>query len=500
MTPGAYNNNVQLVQDFRLRRHLERDGAQRARRAAGRPAAWDHSPMEGRFTRTLGGRYARRRHDQLQERDEPSGLEREHASDRALHAQAQQPSSTNSRRRHPTMRRVPDGRRARAALMSDEPRTSTRVTRRTTRCQGILGAHAPPKRPRQTPPRRDQSKPLSVNQGCHQGRVPARRRSLALALAVKIGSMDVPRWNALLLLIVAGAAATPALAQDVAPAYGTATTSGITSAASIPDFSGIWAHFTWPDFEPPAAGPGPVTNRSRRDGVPDAYQLVGDHTSPILKPKSAEIVKQHGETSLRGVTYPTPSNQCWPGGVPFVLVNIGMQMLQQPDRITILYSQRSRSPPRAHEPAASGARDAIVVWGFRRPLRRRYAGDRHRRDQGRAVCDGRHVRHAAHPALHVVERYRLLDYEAAKIAEERGQRGLSRLGRDPGLASNPDYKGKGLQLEFTVEDEEVFTAPWSGAISYRRPSGDWPEMACADNPHDYVGRGINLPQASKPDF
>jgi hypothetical protein len=29
---------------------------------------------------------------------------------------------------------------------------------------------------------------------------------------------------------------------------------------------------------------------------------------------------------------------CWPGGVPFVLWNIGMQMLQQPDKITILYS------------------------------------------------------------------------------------------------------------------------------------------------------------------
>src|SRR5882672_5204993 len=108
--------------------------------------------------------------------------------------------------------------------------------------------------------------------------------------------------------------------------------------ASVPDFSGIWAHFTWPDFEPPIAGAGPVANLSRRDGVSDAYQLVGDDLSPILKPHAAEIVKTHADMSRNGATYPTPSNQCWPGGMPFVLINIGMQMLQQPDKITILYS------------------------------------------------------------------------------------------------------------------------------------------------------------------
>src|SRR6516162_6076254 len=36
--------------------------------------------------------------------------------------------------------------------------------------------------------------------------------------------------------------------------------------------------------------------------------------------------------------YPTPSNQCWPGGVPFVFWNLGMQMIQQPSKITLLYA------------------------------------------------------------------------------------------------------------------------------------------------------------------
>lgn len=48
-------------------------------------------------------------------------------------------------------------------------------------------------------------------------------------------------------------------------------------------------------------------------------------------------MKKHGEISLAGVAYPTPSNQCWPGGVPYVFWNFAMQMLQQPKKITIVY-------------------------------------------------------------------------------------------------------------------------------------------------------------------
>jgi hypothetical protein len=126
------------------------------------------------------------------------------------------------------------------------------------------------------------------------------------------------------------------------------------SAASIPDFSGIWGHLSLPGFEPPLSGPGPVVNKSRTsqvvggDGRPvpatngalvsSIYQFVGDYSNPILKPEAAEVVKKHGEIELSGVPAPTPSNQCWPGGMPFALWNIGMQMLQQPHQITILYS------------------------------------------------------------------------------------------------------------------------------------------------------------------
>src|SRR5215468_6390566 len=75
------------------------------------------------------------------------------------------------------------------------------------------------------------------------------------------------------------------------------------SAAPIPDFSGIWGHPYWPGFEPPASGPGPVTNRSRLRGGPQAGvsspgEFVGDYTNPILKPWAAEVLKKRGEREL----------------------------------------------------------------------------------------------------------------------------------------------------------------------------------------------------------
>jgi hypothetical protein len=52
--------------------------------------------------------------------------------------------------------------------------------------------------------------------------------------------------------------------------------------------------------------------------VSDATRLVGDYTNPILKPEAAEVVKRHAEMSLVGIGYPSPRNQCWPEGVPFI--------------------------------------------------------------------------------------------------------------------------------------------------------------------------------------
>jgi hypothetical protein len=129
----------------------------------------------------------------------------------------------------------------------------------------------------------------------------------------------------LLLVILAAISMTSPLGQGVAPAVGPASSS-TRSTASIPDFSGIWSNQSLNALEPPLSGPGPVRNRSRlrtgpQAGVGDGRQLVGDYSNPILQPWAVEVVKKLGEISLAGKGYPTPRNQCWPEGMPFVSIN-----------------------------------------------------------------------------------------------------------------------------------------------------------------------------------
>jgi hypothetical protein len=301
-------------------------------------------------------------------------------------------------------------------------------------------------------------------------------------------------------------AATPALGQAMPPTVAPAD-SGKESAASIPDFSGVWSHpySIASGFEPPASGPGPVTNRSRMSvglqrNVSNIYQLVGDYTNPILKPEAAEVVKKLGEISLRGESYPTPLNQCWPQPVPFIFFQLGMQMFQQPDKITILYlvdqqvrHVRMNEPHPAHmTPSWYG--DSIG----------RYEGDTLvidtvgiKTDRPFAMVDMFGTPYTK--ALHVVERYRLLDYEAAKEGLERAAK--ENFSGVYSLNGDRNYRGKHLQLTFTVEDEGVFTTPWVATITYGRPADAWTEYVCAENPHEYYSRNdTDVPRADKPDF
>jgi hypothetical protein len=84
-------------------------------------------------------------------------------------------------------------------------------------------------------------------------------------------------------------------------------------------------------------------------------------------------------------------------------------------------------------------------------------------------------------ALHVVERYRLLDYEAAKEGLERDANENQRNQTD----FDPNYRGRHLQLQFTVEDPGVFTTPWSATVTYGHLLG-WQENVCAENPRKYA--------------
>jgi hypothetical protein len=292
-----------------------------------------------------------------------------------------------------------------------------------------------------------------------------------------------------------------AWAQDLLPAVGTA--GGATqNRASIPEFSGAWTK-PYIGIESPASGPGPVTNRSRRNGRRDIYQYVGDYTNPILKPEAADIVKKHGEISLTGVPYPSPRNQCWPEGVPGIFVETAMQLLQQPDKITILYPYDHQvRRVRMNEPHA-----ARLTPSWYGDSVGHYESDTLVIDTVGikigpfAMVDFYGTPYTA--ALHVVERYRLIDDSAAKEGQARGLKENAFLpdgsDGDGGMVADPQYKGQALQLEFTVEDEGVFTTPWSATVTYRRALDTILENVCAENPHE-LSRQVALPTAENPDF
>jgi hypothetical protein len=231
--------------------------------------------------------------------------------------------------------------------------------------------------------------------------------------------MNLQRRNFLLLVAIVSAVSTSAWTQAVSPAVGPAgsVTRGV---ASIPDFSGTWAHPYLTGFEPPASGPGQVRNRSRRpDGVANFQQLVGDYTNPILQPWAAEIVKKHGEISLAGQGYPTPSNQCWPGGVPYIFWDFLLQIYQRPDHILMIYRQgHELRHVRMDEP-----HPARVIPSWYGDSVGHYEGDMLVIDTVGikvgpfAMVDMYGTPHS--PALHVVERYRLVNYDNAKDAIER---------------------------------------------------------------------------------
>ena len=301
--------------------------------------------------------------------------------------------------------------------------------------------------------------------------------------------MKVWRQDMFLLVILA-AAISPSFGQVVAPN------------ASLPDFSGVWHRWLRPGLGPPASGHGPVTNRARVNGVSNYNRLVGDYTNPILKPEAAEIVKKYGDLSLSGAGYPTPSNQCWPSGVPYIFWNFGMQMLQQKDEITLIYLHDHE----VRRVRMNAAHPAEVTPSWYGDSVGHYEGDT-------LVIDTVGLKTGPHSmldmygtpysqALHVVERYRLLDYEAAKAGIDRDARINARYPRGlNAIDFDPDYKGNHLRVEITIEDEGVFTTPWSAVVTYGRPLGQWLEHVCAENTFEYYnGKDSVVPTAAKPDF
>jgi hypothetical protein len=304
------------------------------------------------------------------------------------------------------------------------------------------------------------------------------------------------KWGIVVVLAAFASVAEAAFGQGQGVATGDR---GSRAAHSVPNLSGVWAHPSIPGYEPLDSGPTSLRNLSRREGgVSDNRQLVGDYRNPILKPQAADIVKQDGELSLAGITFPSPRNQCWPGGVPYVFTTASIELLQQPNQVVIIYSNDNE----VRHIRLNQAHPANATPSWYGDSVGHYEGDTLVVDTiGQkvgpfAMLDWYGTPHS--PELHVIERYRLVDY-----AEAVG--GLKRDRRE-NFAVQPEtidrgYRGKFLQLTFTVEDPEVFTMPWTATMTYQPRAIEWLERTCAEARYKYgTEKDPAIPTAAKPDF
>ena len=276
------------------------------------------------------------------------------------------------------------------------------------------------------------------------------------------------------------------------------------AAAAMPDFSGLWAR-TSLGYVRPSNGQGGVENRMHRDnGASNLGQLVGEYTDPLLTPRAAQVLKRLGEISIQGIAFPQPSNQCLPYPPPYIASNNQeIQLLQQNDRVTIL----TMFDHQFRHVRLNSRHPANITPGWYGDSVGHYEGDTLVVDTiGIKVTPLAMVDIYGTPfseALHVVEKFHLVDNATAKAFADRGEAENGRVAGDngDGVEMDPNDHGNGLQLEITVEDPQMFTRAWKGTVTYRRPVADWAEMVCAENTHEYyAGRDTAIPVAMRPDF
>ena len=259
------------------------------------------------------------------------------------------------------------------------------------------------------------------------------------------------------------------------------------------------------NFEGMPSGPQPLRNLSRLpSGKANNGRLVGDWHNPILTPEAAAIVKAKGELAASGKGFPNAQDQCRPMAPPFALA-MGLAFAMLPEKggnITILYDANmnmrhihmNAAHPANLRPSAIG--DSVGRWD----------GDTLVIDTvGVRTDDYTSVDRFGTPqsaAMHVIERYFLIDGATAKAQTDKFETTEGTVGGGQRVAGyNPDASLKGLQLEITMDDPKVFVTPLTARITYRPLISTWQETVCADNPVEhYPGEWIGLPHADRSDF
>jgi hypothetical protein len=249
---------------------------------------------------------------------------------------------------------------------------------------------------------------------------------------------------------------------------------------AIPDFSSLqdgWVAIN-SDFTPvPGSGPKPVTFDSRypfrrNDEPGPATYRIADLNNPNLKSWAIAELKKYNDVVFAGQLGTTPRWSCLPGGVPgfSLFVVEPVYIVQSPKEVLLIYSGNREvrrvymDVPHTKNPIPSWYGESVG----------HYEGDALVVDtiglSPKAVIDNYHTPHTT--ALHVVERYHLID-------------------------------GGQLQTDLTVEDPGTFNQPWQAVQHYTKARNrPIQEENCSENNDNTFNLPgwVGAPTAGKSDF
>jgi hypothetical protein len=201
---------------------------------------------------------------------------------------------------------------------------------------------------------------------------------------------------------------------------------------------------------------------------------VADLNNPILQDWLKPSMKKANDEVIAGKVPYRARERCWPVGVPgfdaYSLVE-PFYFYQSADKITVI-NQGGPEIRRIYLNVPH-SRDLKPSW-YGESVGHYENGDTLVIDtiglNDKTFVDNYRTPHTE--ALHVVERYKILD------------------------------EGKTLEVLITVEDQGAFTTPWSAVQRFRLVQGrPLTESPCAENNFDHFNFGVApLPEDSSPDF
>ena len=267
-------------------------------------------------------------------------------------------------------------------------------------------------------------------------------------------------------LLCAGAALSPAAAQDKAPAKAPPLdlSSGDTGWVSA---GGEW--IAKPGSPPPVSFDPAHPYVPNNIGKQPTFRIA-DLNNPNLTQFAKEGLKKSNDEVMRGKAMYSREARCWATGVPVYLLNPAQPtfFLQTPEKVVMIWQMDHQvrhvymNVPHSENPKPSWYGESIG----------HYEGDTLVVDtigqNTQTFVDNYRTPHS--DKLHVVERYRLINANT-------------------------------LQADITIEDPATFIQPLQVIHRWRRAQGPMIESSCAAGNFNYFNQDVEpLPTAERPDF